>query len=46
MPSTGQMHGLRLLPGEEMPITALKPGWAEQDPALWWTNLLLATAEC
>ncbi|MDO4210501.1 MAG: FGGY family carbohydrate kinase, partial [Bacteroidales bacterium] len=24
-------------------ITALRPGWAEQDPASWWENLKLAT---
>jgi xylulokinase len=26
-----------------MPITALRPGWAEQDPAMWWANLTIAT---
>ncbi len=24
---------------------AVKPGWAEQDPAMWWENLKLATAD-
>ncbi len=42
---TGRCIAAAHYPEEEMPITALKPGWAEQDPALWWTNLLLATAE-
>jgi xylulokinase len=32
-------------PKEEMPITAVKPGWAEQDPEMWWQNLTLATKE-
>ncbi|MCE4564976.1 carbohydrate kinase [Maribellus sp. CM-23] len=32
-------------PKEEMKITALKAGWAEQDPELWWENLKLALAE-
>lgn len=26
-------------PSTEMPITAVKLGWAEQDPELWWSNL-------
>jgi xylulokinase len=30
-------------PDEEMPIQAARPGWAEQDPALWWTSIVAAT---
>jgi xylulokinase len=30
-------------PKTEAPILALQSGWAEQDPAMWWTNLKLAT---
>lgn len=26
-------------PKEEMKITAVKPGWAEQEPEEWWSNL-------
>ncbi len=32
-------------PKQEMKITALKPGWAEQDPEMWWDNLKLALSE-
>lgn len=32
-------------PKEEMEISALHPGWAEQDPDIWWLNLKLATRE-
>jgi xylulokinase len=28
------------LPAEEMPISAPRPGWAEQDPELWWTYVV------
>ncbi len=31
-------------PKTEMSILALKPGWAEQEPEMWWNNLKLATA--
>ncbi len=30
-------------PKKEMKIAAPKAGWAEQDPELWWSNLILAT---
>lgn len=29
-------------PKDELPIHAPQPGWAEQDPELWWTNLKIA----
>ena len=32
-------------PKSEAPITAVQPGWAEQDPEMWWTNLKLALAD-
>ena len=32
-------------PKQEMKITAVKPGWAEQEPEQWWANLKLALAE-
>jgi len=32
-------------PKQEMPIKAVKPGWAEQDPDSWWENLKLATRD-
>jgi xylulokinase len=33
-------------PSDEMKIIALKPGWAEQDTEIWWTNLKAAIADC
>jgi xylulokinase len=42
---TGKAEASAFCPKTEMVITALRPGWAEQDPAMWWDNLKLATAE-
>jgi xylulokinase len=39
---TGQIVASDFFPKEEMKITAVKSGWAEQAPADWWTNLKLA----
>ncbi len=33
-------------PLDEMKIIALKPGWAEQNPEVWWSNLKVAINEC
>ncbi len=32
-------------PKQELAIQAPRPGWAEQDPSVWWDNLLAAAAE-
>ena len=39
---TGKIVASDFFPKEEMKITALQPGWAEQNPADWWENLRLA----
>lgn len=33
-------------PKDEMKIIALKPGWAEQETEVWWTNLKAAICDC
>lgn len=33
-------------PKDEMKIIALKPGWAEQEPETWWSNLKSAILDC
>ncbi len=30
-------------PEKELPISAPRPGWAEQDPQTWWQNVVVAT---
>lgn len=30
-------------PEDEMPISSIRPGWAEQNPEDWWNNLISAT---
>lgn len=42
---SGQTRASAFYPKQEMPIKAVRPGWAEQDPADWWTSLKAATAE-
>jgi len=32
-------------PAQEMPMKAARPGWAEQDPELWWQNVKSATGQ-
>lgn len=39
---TGKIVASDFFPKQEMKITAVKSGWAEQDPEMWWDNLKLA----
>ncbi|MDO5523721.1 MAG: FGGY family carbohydrate kinase, partial [Bacteroidia bacterium] len=41
---TGQIAASDFFPKTEMPMHAAQPGWAEQDPAMWWESLKLANA--
>jgi len=36
---SGKIAAADFFPKEEMKITAVKAGWAEQEPADWWANL-------
>ena len=40
---TGECVAADFFPKQEMKITAVQAGWAEQHPDLWWENLKLAT---
>jgi len=40
---TGNVVASASSPEDEMDIFALRPGWAEQNPAIWWENAVLAT---
>jgi xylulokinase len=42
---TGRQTGSATSPTAELAIEAARPGWAEQDPATWWTNLVAAARE-
>ena len=37
--ASGKIIASDFYPKEEMKITAIKPGWAEQEPEEWWSNL-------
>lgn len=43
---TGECRASAFYPKDEMKIIASKPGWAEQDPEAWWSNLKAAVADC
>jgi xylulokinase len=40
---TGESVSVVTQPKTEMAMTAVKNGWAEQDPDLWWTHVCSAT---
>ncbi|HJZ41349.1 MAG TPA: FGGY family carbohydrate kinase [Bacteroidales bacterium] len=41
--NTGLCTASAWYPRQEMPIKALNPGWAEQEPESWWESLKAAT---
>lgn len=43
--ATGKCIASAYQPKQEMPIVAVKPGWAEQDPENWWKYLKMALAD-
>lgn len=43
---TGKTIAAAQSPSEEMPMLAVYPGWAEQDPEMWWTHLKDSVNKC
>ena len=41
--TTGETAASAQYPDSEAPITAKQPGWAEQEPEMWWEELKQAT---
>ncbi|SEA91585.1 FGGY family of carbohydrate kinases, N-terminal domain [Prevotella sp. tc2-28] len=39
---TGKCVATAFYPEKEAPIMAVKAGWAEQDPQMWWDNAKLS----
>ncbi len=39
----GSFVSMAQYPEKEMSMTSINPGWAEQDPEVWWKNLCIAT---
>ena len=39
---SGKCVASAFFPEKEAPITAVKAGWAEQDPQMWWDNAKLS----
>ena len=42
--ATGECVASEFYPKTEAPIIALKSGWAEQEPQMWWDNMKLSLA--
>ncbi|RPI03999.1 MAG: carbohydrate kinase [Ignavibacteriae bacterium] len=42
---TGKVVASAYSPKNEMPMSAKRIGWAEQEPSMWWDHLKLATAQ-
>lgn len=43
---SGKCLASAFYPADEMKIIAKKPGWAEQETDVWWTNLKAAITDC
>ena len=41
----GAPLGAAVSPADELSIQAPRPGWAEQDPHVWWTHVVSATQQ-
>lgn len=44
--ATGQTVASAQSPADEMPMLAVQPGWAEQDPQMWWEHAIKSTQAC
>ncbi len=44
--ASGKMVTQCQSPDHEMPISSPQPGWAEQDPQLWWRHTVIAIQKC
>jgi len=44
--NTGKVAASAVTPQKEMPISSPRPGWAEQDPEMWWSNVTDAIRKC
>ena len=40
---TGELVSSAISPESEMKISAIKEGWAEQNPKVWWKHIIIAT---
>ncbi|HUV01394.1 MAG TPA: FGGY family carbohydrate kinase [Bacteroidales bacterium] len=43
---SGKCLASAFYPKDEMKIIAEKPGWAEQEPEIWWSNLKASITDC
>lgn len=43
---TGMSVAAAQSPAEEMPMVAIKAGWAEQDPEMWWQHTIASVKAC
>lgn len=44
--TTGMRLAVAQSPDSEMAIDAPRPGWAEQDPAMWWMHVVKSVRSC